>query len=219
MDAHSVNFPDDPDPLARYRREFEQDQERIARERRAAERADRAAAATTANNFWNEIDQRIEHSRVVLEEAVGGVIASERREFHEALRRRDDRIKDLKREVATLRTQVEVELRLASQLAAAKAEIAELRQRAPDLRSEMADLRATAERQQKLITRLRAEASQLNFGLRQMETARQKDRYAATLTSVEITNIGGATREVLERLRAEGVSFEDWSPLPSRLAS
>jgi hypothetical protein len=38
MDPHSINFPDDPDPLARYRREFELQEEELARQRRREER-------------------------------------------------------------------------------------------------------------------------------------------------------------------------------------
>jgi hypothetical protein len=39
MDPHSINFPDDPDPLARYRREYEQQEAELVRQRRREGRA------------------------------------------------------------------------------------------------------------------------------------------------------------------------------------
>jgi hypothetical protein len=39
-----------------------------------------------------------------------------------------------------------------------------------------------------------------------------------TLTSVQLTAFGEQTREVLERLRENGVDFEDWATM-GRMAS
>jgi hypothetical protein len=64
-----------------------------------------------------------------------------------------------------------------------------------------------------LITRLRSEASLTNYTLGQLEAAQRKDHREVTLTAVQLTSVGSATREILERLRAEGVDFEQWVPM------
>jgi predicted RNase H-like nuclease (RuvC/YqgF family) len=206
---HSINFPDDPDPLARYRREYEQQQEELARNRCREEREQQRAP----NDFWAHVDDRIAQSQNVITEATGEVIASERRDLQAALKKRDDQINLLRRELRTLRTEVDVKLKLAGELAAAQVEIAALRQRAPSFEAELVGLRETVEKQQKMITRLLSQQSQLEFAQKQVEAAQQKDRREVTLTAVQLTAFGQQTRQVLEQLRDAGVDFENWAPM------
>ncbi len=77
-------------------------------------------------------------------------------------------------------------------LAKLKSEVAEARQQAPSFKAELEGLRAEVATQEKTISRLRAEQSQLGFGLRQTDKR-------MTLTTFELTAVGGATREALER--------------------
>jgi len=154
-----------------------------------------------------------EYSGPVLVEALGEVIASERRDVREALEKRDREIKLLRRQVRALQDEVDLRLKLADELSACRGEIEELRQRAPSYKSELASLRETVEKQAKLITRLRGQMSQVDYAQRQLEAAQRKDRYEATLTVTQLSAVGSATREVLDRLRAEGVDFEEWAPM------
>ena len=111
-----------------------------------------------------------------------------------------------------------MKLNLKSELAAARAEVEELRQQAPDFKAELDGLREQVAKQQKTISRLRGEQSQLAYAQQRLDAEQQKNRQQVTLTAVQLTAIGGQTREVLERLRENGVDFiEEWSP--SRLAS
>jgi hypothetical protein len=131
----------------------------------------------------------------------------------EGFRKRDREIEALRRQVCALHDEVELRLKLADELAAARAEIAKLRQRAPNYEAELASLRETTEKQAKQIVRLRGQMCQVDYAQRQLETAQRKDRYEATLTVTQLSAVGSATREVLDRLRAEGVDFEQWVPL------
>jgi chromosome segregation ATPase len=112
----------------------------------------------------------------------------------------DRELESLRRELATLRDEVELKLNLKnelatarSELAAARAEIAELRERAPSFDGKLAALRETVEKQAKTILRLRGEQSTLEFGQRKLETERQKDRREATLTETKLTAFGEQT--------------------------
>jgi chromosome segregation ATPase len=201
MNAHDVLFPDDPDPMAKYRREME-------------------AAHGGAETF---VTKTVEQARVsapaandvtadVVIEAVGQVISSERRDFRAALTKRDREIKLLWRELRSLRTEVELKLNLKSELAAARVKVEELRQRAPSFEAELNGLRAQIAKQQKIISRLRAEQSQLAY-------EQQRNSKAVTLTATQVrmtAEIGAQTREALQRLREES-GFELWEPsgLPS----
>jgi chromosome segregation ATPase len=201
MNAHDVLFPDDPDPMAKYRREME-------------------AAHGAAETF---VTKTVEQARVsapaandvtadVMIEAVGQVISSERRDFRAALTKRDREIKLLRRELRSLRTEVELKLNLKSELAAARVKVEELRQRAPSFEAELNGLRAQIAKQQQIISRLRAEQSQLAY-------EQQQNSKAVTLTATQVrmtTEIGAQTREALQRLREES-GFELWEPsdLPS----
>jgi chromosome segregation ATPase len=131
---------------------------------------------------------------------------------------RERELESLQRELGTLRNEVELKLNLKSELAAARAEIEDLPQRAPSFESELNGLREQVAKQEKTIRRLRGEQSQLAYAQKQLDAEQQKNRQQVTLTAVQLTAIGGQTREVLERLRENGVDFiEEWSP--SGLAS
>jgi chromosome segregation ATPase len=134
----------------------------------------------------------------------GEVIGSERKDFQRALDRRDAEIKLLRREVGALRSEVELKLKLKRELAAAQTEIAALRERAPSYESELNGLREELAKQQKIITRLRGEQSQLSFALKQLEAEQRQNHQRLKLTAIELTSVGSATREVLERLQADG---------------
>ena len=70
--AHDILFPDDPDPLAKYRREHDEQQEAIARKRRDEERAQQRTqqVAQAHDDFWGHVDARIEQKGDVIFEAV-----------------------------------------------------------------------------------------------------------------------------------------------------
>ena len=131
-----------------------------------------------------------------------------------ALDKRDREIENLRREIKMLRDEVGLERGLAK----LKAEVDRARQQAPSFKSELNGLQEKVAKQEKLITRLRGEASQLAYRQQQLDSQQQKDRREVTLTAVQLTAIGGQTRSVLETLRANGVDFiEEWAP--SGLAS
>jgi chromosome segregation ATPase len=138
-----------------------------------------------------------------LSEATGEVIGSERKDFQAAFEKRDREIALLRRELRMLRDEVALKLSLKSELAEARAEIAELRSQSPDFKAELADLRERTEKQARLIVRLRSEQSQLSFGLRQVEVAQQKDRRETSLTVTKMTAFGERTSEVLRQLCEE----------------
>jgi chromosome segregation ATPase len=133
--------------------------------------------------------------------------------IQEALDRRDAKIEDLRREI-------EIKLGLKAKLARAQREIAEARAQAPNFKTELDGLREKVAKQEKLITRLRGQASQLEFGQRKLESAQHKDRREATLTVTKLTTFGQQTRTVLEALRENGFEFDlGEMESPSRWAS
>jgi hypothetical protein len=74
LSPHTINFPDDPDPLAKYRRECEQQEAEFARQRAHEERERQRAQAQQAvatNDYWAEVDRRIEEKFNVILEACG----------------------------------------------------------------------------------------------------------------------------------------------------
>ena len=77
----------------------------------------------------------------------------------------------------------------------------------------MESLRKQVARQEKVISRLRGEQSQLAYAQQQLDAEQQKGRREVTLTAVQLTAFGEQTREVLQRLRESGVDFEDWAPM------
>jgi hypothetical protein len=73
-----------------------------------------------------------------------------------------------------------------------------LRQRSPNFKAELDNLRQQIGRQEKLMTRLRGQASELAY-------AQQQNNKEITLTGFRLTaEIGEQTREILQRLRESG---------------
>jgi predicted nucleic acid-binding Zn-ribbon protein len=98
-----------------------------------------------------------------------------------------------------------LQLNLKSELAAARAEIEALRQRAPSFESELNGLREQVAKQEKTIRRLRGEASQLAYAQKKLEAEQQKNRQQVSLTVTQMTaSIGAQTREILHRLQENG---------------
>jgi hypothetical protein len=79
MDPHHILFPDDPDPVWRYKREAEQQEEELARQHRELERQRTMDAQTTSWAEW--VDGRIDHAINRSHEAVGSVIGEEREDL------------------------------------------------------------------------------------------------------------------------------------------
>jgi chromosome segregation ATPase len=139
---------------------------------------------------WVEwVDARIEEKfNVVLDivgEALGKLFDKQHASIQEALDRRDAEIKLLKRELRSMRAEVALKLTLKTELAAAQAEIDELRQRAPSFKSELNGLREEIAKQQKIISRLRGQNSELAFVQKQLDAElSQMKRKAASPAAV-----------------------------------
>jgi TolA-binding protein len=119
----------------------------------------------------------------------------------------------LKREVATLRAEVELRLKLTSEVAALKTEVAAARRVQPNFEGKLNVLQEQVDKHQRSITRLRGEQSQLAYAQQQLDAEQQKNRQQVSLTAVKLTTIGAQTRTALEALREVGVDFiEEWSP-------
>jgi len=209
--AHDILFPHDDDVMARYRREHDEQQEAIARKRRDEERAQQRTQVVPApDDYWAQVDARIEEKFNVILDAVGQALDQLLDKQHEniqaALDRRDDAIQ-------ALRNEVEIKIGLGRKLARLKAEIAEARQEAPSFKCELDGLREQVAKQQKIISRLRGQQSELMY-------AQQQNSKEITLTGFRLTTeIGAQTRAVLEQLRASGFDLvEEMQPL-SGLAS
>jgi chromosome segregation ATPase len=212
LSPHTINFPNDDDPLAQYRREFEQQEEALARQRAREERQQQRAQAqqvARAEDFWAQVDARIEEQCNIVTEVAGEASGLVRRDFQEALARRDEKIRNLRRELATLRTELGVRLKLAAELTAARSEIEELRQRAPNFKAELARLQEEVAKQQKTIVRLRGQNSILEYQQKRLDAEQQKNRREVSLTVTQMTaSIGAQTREILHRLQENG--FDLW---------
>jgi chromosome segregation ATPase len=207
MNAHDILFPDDP-----YRREHEQQRAEIARERdeRARQRTQSQQIAPGSDDFWGHVDARIEQKGDVILEAVGEALGQlfdkEQASIQAALDKRDHAIQ-------ALRDEVEIKIGLGRKLAKLKAEVEQARQQAPSFKSELESLRKQVVRQEKIISRLRGEQSQLAFAQQQLDAEQQKGRREITLTAVQLTAFGEQTREVLQRLRESGADFfDEWGP-------
>jgi predicted nucleic acid-binding Zn-ribbon protein len=216
--AHTINFPDDPDPLARYRREYEQQEAELARQRRQEERERQRSASQVAlapDDYWAEVDRRIEEKLNAAIETVGKAVGELLDKQHESLQSALDR-RDAK--IEALHHEIEIKVGLRRRLDRLQSEITAARQQAPDFKAELDGLREKVAKQEKLITRLRGEQSILDYAQKELAAEQRKSRHEISVTAIEVTSIGGATREVLERLRAEGIDFiEEWAP--SGLAS
>jgi chromosome segregation ATPase len=103
---HSINFPDDPDPLARYRREAEQQEEEFARQRAHAERVQQSKVQTMeiqslspdVQARWDAwLDARVETRVVRLRDAVADAVGEFQKQNENAdaaLRREIRQVRD-----------------------------------------------------------------------------------------------------------------------------
>jgi chromosome segregation ATPase len=121
---------------------------------------------------------------------------------------RERELESLQRELGTLRNEIELKLNLKSELAAARTEVEELRQRAPSFKAELEDLREQVAKQKKTISRLRTEHSILEYQQKRLDAEQQKNRQQVSLTVTQMTAFGEQTREILHRLQENG--FDLW---------
>jgi hypothetical protein len=133
----------------------------------------------------------------VMEDMMGRAVARLQSGFEAALGKRDA-------EIQQLNQRFEIELALSKKLARVQREITAAKQRQPNFESELTSLREENLKQQKLISRLRGQISQLEFRQKKLDAEQQHGRQQLKVTSVELTNVSGATRTVLERLQEEG---------------
>jgi chromosome segregation ATPase len=136
----------------------------------------------------------------VVENLLTGVIARLQGDSEKAFAKRDRAIEALDR-------RLDIEVALAKKVARLKTEVAEARARAPEFQSELTALRERNEKQEKLIAKLRAQASQHAYALKKLESEQQHGRQQLKVTSIELNNVSGVTRTVLERLQEEGLDL------------
>jgi DNA repair exonuclease SbcCD ATPase subunit len=165
MTALPIDFLDE-DPLRRYQREYAERQEELARERRREERERQrnvSQVAMAPDDYWAEVDRRIEEKfNVVLEaagRALGDLLDKQHESIQAALDRRDHAIQ-------ALRDEVEIKIGLGRKLARLKAEAAEARQQARDrelenLQRELGTLRNEIELQLNLKSELAAARAEI----------------------------------------------------------
>ena len=119
------------DPLARYRREHDEQQVEFARQRRREERERQRAqqAVPAPDDYWAEVDRRIEEKLIAaikaMDQGLTELLDQQHASIQEALDRRDAAIQ-------ALRNEIEIKLGLGRKLARLKAEVAEARQQARD---------------------------------------------------------------------------------------
>jgi len=89
------------------------------------------------------------------------------------------------------------------------AEVEELRQRSPSFQSELAALREKVEKQEKTISRLRGEQSQLAYAQKQLDAEQQKNRHEVSLTAVQMTVFGQRTEKILRELYENGFNVAE----------
>jgi chromosome segregation ATPase len=119
------------DPLRRYRREHDEQQAELARQRRLEERERQRTevrqVVPAPDDYWAEIDRRIEEKfNVVIkavDEVLGKMFDAQHENIQAALDRRDAKIQ-------ALRDEIEIKIGLGRKLARFKAEVAEARQQA-----------------------------------------------------------------------------------------
>jgi chromosome segregation ATPase len=164
-----------------------------------------ASEPEDAQTSWAEwVDARIESRALVQCEAIGEVVAA-----------LEHALDCVRRDVQLLRDQVEVEVevKLDRRVAALNSEVEKARSQAPDFASDLSDLQEDVEKLQKTAGWLRAQHSTLEFNQKQLE--QQTNKQKVTLTAVQLSAVGGATREVLQRLRDSGFDLMGPSGLPS----
>ena len=146
-----------------------------------------------------------------------GPLAEALETFAEACTNRLDR-HDAK--LKGLRDELDIRINLGRQVVKLKAEIAEARRQEPDFRAELDDLRKQTVEQQAIILKLRGEACQLRYALDQLETEQRQSHQRLKMTAIEVTSVGSATREVLQRLQeVEGFELMGEVGSPSGLVS
>jgi septal ring factor EnvC (AmiA/AmiB activator) len=110
---------------------------------------------------------------------------------------------NLRYAIGQLNQRFEVEIGLGKKLARAEREISAARERQPNFESELAFLREENAKQQKLITRLRGQASQHEYALKKLDAAQMKDRRETSLVVTQVTVFGERTASVLRSLCEE----------------
>jgi chromosome segregation ATPase len=119
------------DPLVRYRSEHDEQQAELARQRRREERERQRTevrqVAIAPDDYWAEVDRRIEEKlNVILEaagEAIGKLLDKQHESLQSALDRRD-------RAIQALRDEIEIKIGLGRKLARFKTELDQARQQA-----------------------------------------------------------------------------------------
>jgi chromosome segregation ATPase len=152
-----------------------------------------AADAQQITNWTEWVDARIEARAAVQCEAVGEMLA----ELGHAL-------DGVRRDLQLLRNQFELDIKIDRRIAALNSEVAQARQQAPDFQRDLNTLQAQVDKLQKSAGALRAQNSTLEFKYNKLAGEQQTNKEKVTLTAVQMTSIGGQTREVLERLRNSG---------------
>jgi predicted RNase H-like nuclease (RuvC/YqgF family) len=153
------------------------------------------------------LDAQIDEKFNLALDAAGEAIGHERAAFQQALDRQRAEIRLLRRELRTLRDEFDAKLNLKAELAAARGEIEQLRRRSPDFKAELDNLRAQVAKQDKLISRLRGQASELAYAQKQLDAEQRNVKREISVTEITISSIGSRTREILEGLRQDGY---DW---------
>jgi predicted nucleic acid-binding Zn-ribbon protein len=143
-------------------------------------------------------------------DVMGMAIARLQREFETALAKRDAEIK-------ALHERFEIEIGLSRKLARVQREITAAKQRQPDFESELNSLREENAKQQKLISRLRGQVSQLEFQQKKLDAEQIKDRNQVSMTEVRVTTFGQRTENIVRELNENGFVVDE-APLLSRLS-
>jgi chromosome segregation ATPase len=157
----------------------------------------RVAANNQADYSWTEwVAAEIEDRVSVLREAF---VQHFEEALDEVVARLETGINGVRRDLNWLRNHVDANLALSHQVSALKSEVAKARSEAPDFKSDLSDLQEDVEKLQKTAGWLRARHSTLEFNQRQAE----KEKVTLT-AAVQLSAVGGATREVMQRLRASG---------------
>jgi chromosome segregation ATPase len=202
------------DSLQRYRREYDEQQEEFARQRRQEERRQRTQVTTSPDDYWNEVDARID--------AKLGRVIEALEAFSEAcvgqLENLQAKLAGQDREIQQLNKRFEVEISLARKLSKVQREFDQARQQQPNFRSELDALKVTIEQQEKTIVRLRSRATQLEFAQKQSDAARWKDRREMSVTEMRVTKFGQQTEKILRELYENGFDVVEEMQSPSRLA-
>jgi predicted RNase H-like nuclease (RuvC/YqgF family) len=137
---------------------------------------------------------------------------------------RERELEGLRRELGTLRNEIELKLNLKSELAAARAEVEELRQRAPSFKAELDGLHEQVAKQQKIISRLRGEQSQIGYVQQQLdaELSQMKRNSASPAAVVQfetsssritVGNLHPDAANALREFASQVVDAEDGDPI------